>query len=168
MEKRRPYISLLSLAIALSMSSSMFILSLLSGCVHALALSCCISFTCDSKSRISSLISFLLIPTMFEKTVLIVTFRYSSLLSPYEAWIFLTLDFISNHWFVTSPSNFFEKQSNNYYYQIFIKYFWGRQQCQSRLDYIFVSRYLGTKVISVSTYWAFEQSDLIIPRRYLA
>ena len=27
------------------------------------------------------------------------------------------------------------------------------------MSYIFVSHYLSTKVISVSTYWAFEQSD---------
>jgi hypothetical protein len=38
-------------------------------------------------------------------------------------------------------------------------YTWGRQQCQSRLDYIFVSRYLSSKIVGIEVDWAFETSD---------
>jgi exonuclease III len=38
-------------------------------------------------------------------------------------------------------------------------YTWSRQTCQSRLDYIFISRYLATRVINVELDWALEQSD---------
>ena len=31
--------------------------------------------------------------------------------------------------------------------------------CQSRLDYVFVSKYLSTKINKVEVDWAFEQSD---------
>jgi exonuclease III len=36
---------------------------------------------------------------------------------------------------------------------------WSRGSCQSRLDYIFISRYLISKISNVETDWAFEQSD---------
>ena len=38
-------------------------------------------------------------------------------------------------------------------------YTWGRQQCQSRLDYIFISTYLATKMVGIDLDWAFENSD---------
>ena len=38
-------------------------------------------------------------------------------------------------------------------------YTWNRQQCYSRLDYIFTSVYLSSRIIKVKTDWAFEQSD---------
>jgi exonuclease III len=38
-------------------------------------------------------------------------------------------------------------------------YTWASGSCQSRLDYIFVSKYLSTRIKNVKTDWAFEQSD---------
>ena len=38
-------------------------------------------------------------------------------------------------------------------------YTWNRQQCYSRLDYIFMSGYLTSRIDSVGTDWAYEQSD---------
>jgi exonuclease III len=38
-------------------------------------------------------------------------------------------------------------------------YTWNRQQCYSRLDYIFVSGYLTSRINSAETDWAYEQSD---------
>ena len=38
-------------------------------------------------------------------------------------------------------------------------YTWARGQCQSRLDYLFISKYLATKMTKVGIDWAFEQSD---------
>jgi hypothetical protein len=37
---------------------------------------------------------------------------------------------------------------------------WNRQQCYSRLDYMFVSSYLASKIIKVQNDWSYEQSDL--------
>ena len=36
---------------------------------------------------------------------------------------------------------------------------WARQACQSRLDYIFVSQYLTSRIIKVAVSNGFEQSD---------
>ena len=38
-------------------------------------------------------------------------------------------------------------------------YTWNRQQCYSRLDYLFVSNYLASKIIKVHNDWSYEQSD---------
>ena len=38
-------------------------------------------------------------------------------------------------------------------------YTWRRQHCQSRLDYIFVFRYLSIQIIDIELDWALEQSD---------
>ena len=38
-------------------------------------------------------------------------------------------------------------------------YTWTRQSCQSRLDYIFVSQYLTTRINRVEVNYSFEQSD---------
>ena len=38
-------------------------------------------------------------------------------------------------------------------------YTWNKQLCQSRLDNVFVSRYLSNKITKVEVVWAIEQSD---------
>ena len=38
-------------------------------------------------------------------------------------------------------------------------YTWNRQQCYSRLDYVFMSGYLIKRITDAKTDWAFEQSD---------
>ena len=38
-------------------------------------------------------------------------------------------------------------------------YTWTRQACQSRLDYIFVSQYLASRITRVEVSYGFEQSD---------
>jgi hypothetical protein len=38
-------------------------------------------------------------------------------------------------------------------------YTWNRQQCYSRLDYMFVSSYMASRITKVQVEWSYEQSD---------